>query len=66
MPDTRSLLFVVNERQQRWWLDAAEDRRANDARPDAAPLPTDPQRERSAPGHRLAFRLRLIVRPSGG
>jgi hypothetical protein len=66
MPDTRGLLFIVNERQRRWWLDADEDRRANDARSDAAPLPTEPQRERSTQGERLALRLRLIIRPTGG
>lgn len=66
MPDSRGLLFIVNDRQKRWWMDAEEDRRANDARPDAAPIPTEPQRERSTAGHRLAFRLRMIVRPSAG
>ena len=55
MPDTRGLLFIVNDRQQRWWLDADEDRRANAARPDAPPLPTEPQRERA--GRRPPARL---------
>lgn len=64
MPDTRGLLFIVNERQRRWWLEADDDRRDNVARPDPAPLPTEPQRERSTPGARLTFRLRVIVRPS--
>jgi hypothetical protein len=66
MPDTRGLLFIVNERQRRWWLDAAEDRRAEDARNEMAPLPVEPQQERSTQGQRLAFRLRLIIRPSAG
>lgn len=66
MPDTRSLLFIVNDRQRRWWLEADEDRRADDARPVMAPLPVEPQQERSTQGHRLAFRLRMIVRPSAG
>jgi hypothetical protein len=66
MPDTRGLLFIVNERQRRWWLDADEDRRAQTARTEMAPLPVEPQRERSTQGQRLAFRLRLIIRPSAG
>lgn len=64
MPDSRGLLFVINERQRRWWLD--EDRREMYARADAAPLPAEPQRERSTRGNQLAFRLRLIIRPSAG
>jgi hypothetical protein len=64
MPDSRGLLFVINERQRRWWLD--EDRRAMYARADAPPVPTEPQRERSTYGNRLALRLRLIIRPSVG
>jgi hypothetical protein len=64
MPDSRGLLFVINERQRRWWLD--EDHRAMYARPDAPPLPSEPQRERSTRGNQLAFRLRLIIRPSLG
>jgi hypothetical protein len=66
MPDSRGLLFIIGERQNRWWLDTEEDRRAMYARPDAPPLPTEPQRERSTQGQRLAFRLRLIIRPSAG
>ena len=66
MPDTRGLLFIVNERQQRWWLESEEDRRADEARPDTAPRPIEPQRERSSQGHRLAFQLRMIIRPSAG
>jgi hypothetical protein len=65
MPDTRGQLFIVNERQRRWWLDADEDRRAETARAEMA-LPVEPQRERSTQGRRLAFRLRLIIRPSAG
>ena len=38
MPDSRGLLFVVNERQRRWWLE--EERRAMYARADAPPLPS--------------------------
>ncbi len=64
MPDSRGLLFVVNERQRRWWLE--EERRAMYARADAPPLSVEPQRERSTFGSQLAFRLRLIIRPSLG
>jgi hypothetical protein len=66
MPGARAMYFLVNERQNRWWLDAEKDRRSSYAREDAAPLPTEPQRERSTFGSRLAIRLRLIVRPAAG
>lgn len=64
MPNPRGTYFAVSQRQDRWWLDLDEDRRAIYAERDAAPLPTEPQRERSGHGNRLAFRLRMIIRPS--
>jgi hypothetical protein len=66
MPDARGMFFVINERQRRWWLDAEGDRRSIYAKYDAAPLPTEPQRERSTFANRLVFRLRLIIRPAAG
>jgi hypothetical protein len=66
MSGARAMFFLVNERQNRWWLGADKDRRSIYAKEDAAPLPTEPQRERSRFGSRLALRLRLIIRPAAG
>ena len=66
MSGARTMFFLVNERQNRWWLDAERDRRSIYAREDAAPLPTEPQREPSTFGRKLALRLRLIIRPAAG
>jgi hypothetical protein len=61
MPDPRGLYFTINERQKRWWLYADEKPLYGSI--DAEPLPTEPQRERSSYARRLAFRLRMIIRP---
>ncbi len=66
MPGTRQQLFIVNERQRFWWLEADQNRRSMDAEYDRAPGPTEPQRERSSRGNRLAFRLRMLIRPATG
>lgn len=62
MPDPRGLYFVINERQNRWRL-YGDDRKPLYQASDVLPLPTEPQRERLSYGHRLAFRLRAIIRP---
>jgi hypothetical protein len=62
MPDPRARWFIINERQDRWWL-YGDDRRSLYQPTDALPLPTEPQRERASYARRLAFRLRLIIRP---
>jgi hypothetical protein len=63
MPDPRAMLFLINERQNQWWLEA-DERRGGYAKVDALPLPDEPQREASSYRARLAFRLRLLIRPS--
>jgi hypothetical protein len=60
------LFFVINERQHRWWLYSDADRRPLYSSVDAPPLPTEPQRERSNYARRLAFRLRMAIRPQDG
>ena len=65
MPDPRGLYFVINERQNRWWL-YGDDRKPLYQSTDALPLPAEPQRERLSYGRRLAFRLRAIIRPGAG
>ena len=62
MPDPRAQWFVINERQDRWWL-YGDDRRPLYKSIDAPPLPTEPQRERTSYPRRLAFRLRMLIRP---
>ena len=66
MPDARGLYFTVGPRQRKDWLYDDEDERGTHPRPDAKPLPVEPQRERASHGSRLAFRLRTIIRPSAG
>jgi hypothetical protein len=61
MASPRGLYFTINERQKRWWLYADEKPLYGSI--DAAPLPSEPQRERSSYPRRLAFRLRMIIRP---
>jgi hypothetical protein len=61
MGSPRGLYFTINERQKRWWLYADEKPLYRSI--DAEPLPTEQQRERSSYPRRLAFRLRMIVRP---
>ena len=62
MPDPRAQWFVINERQDRWWL-YGDDRKPLYKSTDAAPLPTEPQREKTSYARRLAFRLRMLIRP---
>ena len=62
MPDPRAQWFVINERQDRWWL-YDDDRKPRYSSTDAPPLPTEPQRERASYPRRLAFRLRMLIRP---
>lgn len=66
MSGARAMYFLVNGRQNRWGLDAEKDRGSIYASEDAEPVPTEPQRERSTFGSRLALRLRLIVRSAAG
>jgi hypothetical protein len=66
MPDARGRYFMIDQRQPRYWLYDDVDERGTHARPDALPLPVEPQRERSTRGNRLAFVLRTIIRPSAG
>ena len=61
MADPRGLYFIITERERRPWMDAGEKPLSHSV--DAEPLPTEPQRERSSYPRRLAFRLRMIIRP---
>ena len=62
MPDPRAQWFVINDRQDRWWL-YGDDRKPLYSSMDAEPLPTEPQREKTSYPRRLAFRLRMVIRP---
>ena len=62
MPDPRAQWFVVNDRQDRWWLYGA-DRKPLYSSIDAEPLPTESQREKASYPRRLAFRLLALIRP---
>ena len=64
MPDPRAQWFVVNDRQDRWWLHG-DDRKSLYSSMDAEPLPTEPQREKTSYPRRLALRLRMVISPRG-
>ncbi len=65
MSAAKSMFFLINHNQDRWWLDD-DPHRLPYAKVDAPPLPDEPQRERSSYVNRLAFRLRITIRPSAG
>ena len=62
MPDPRAQWFVIDDRQDRWWL-YRDDPEPLYSSMDAEPLPAEPGREKASHARRLAVRLRMVIRP---